>query len=187
MSWQPSESEKFWGNTDPCQHLVEIYSSHPAFLDSLERFVADGLTADEAVIIIATRDHRRALGERMARRGIDLDAARTEGRYLDLDAADTLSFFMVNRWPNRMLFTHLLSDLLVRARANDRRVRAFGEMVVLLLESGQTEATVRLEEFWHELCSSERFTLLCAYPAHVVASRAARDKICGLHSQALVA
>jgi hypothetical protein len=55
-----------------------------------------------------------------------------------------------------------VSGLLARARANGRRVRAFGEMVALLWEQGHHSATVRLEPQWGSFCRRETFPLFCA-------------------------
>jgi len=130
----------------------------------LERYVADGLIAREGVIVIATPRHRDMLWRRLEARGIDVETAAKQGRYIARDAADTLATFMVDGWPDVDDFSTLVRDLVRRARGDGRRVRAFGEMVVLLWARRDLEATVRLERLWHTLCAEEQFTLLCAYP-----------------------
>ena len=47
-------TDVFWGEISPCEHLVQIYLDDSAFLDSLEGFVAGGLLAGDAVILIGT-------------------------------------------------------------------------------------------------------------------------------------
>ena len=68
----PHEYPVFWGELSPCQHVVQIYERDAVFLDSLEGFAADGITAAESIIIIASPQHRRTLEHRLAARGIDL-------------------------------------------------------------------------------------------------------------------
>jgi len=157
-------NEEFWAEIAPCEHLVQIYSSEDVFLDSLEGFVAGGIAADDAVIVIATPEHRGELEQRLVARHIDVPAARLSGSYLPLDAHETLAQFMVDGWPDDDRFNDLIARLLSRPRREGRRVRAFGEMVALLLAGGHKGATVRLEYLWHKLCEVERFSLLCAYP-----------------------
>ena len=52
--------------------------------------------AGNAVIVIATESHRESLLPRLQAHGLDIAAAIEQGRYISLDAADTLSTFMVN-------------------------------------------------------------------------------------------
>jgi len=73
-----------------------------------------------------------------------------QGRYISLDAADTLSKFMVNGTPDPILFSELIGATVSRAAAAVRgehsRVAAYGEMVSLLWAEGEYEAVVRLEQ-----------------------------------------
>ena len=157
-------SPAFWAEISPCEHALQLYQDDSAFLDALEAFVALGLEAGEAVIVIATQAHRDALEHRLSSRGVSFNIARATDSYIALDADETLSRFMVNDWPDADLFSQTIAGLLTRARANGRKVRAFGEMVALMWERGLNGATVRLEFLWDQLCKSEGFALLCAYP-----------------------
>jgi len=179
----------FWGEMSPCEHFVEIYEHDGPFLDSLEGFAAGGLKAHDAVIIIATSEHRMALEKRLSKRGINVDQMRASQRYIDIDAEAALSQFMQNDWPNDQLFSNFIMNLLRRATTGGRQVRAFGEMVALLWLRGQNGATVRLEHLWHEVCQAEGLTLFCAYPKIGFTKDADTSikEICALHSQAFVA
>jgi hypothetical protein len=180
-----NEPAVFWGELSPCQHLVQIYEKDTVFLDCLEGFVRGGIEDDEAVIVIATDEHRRALERRLARTGIDLDVARRENRYIDLDAEATLAEFMMEGWPDDGKFQQLVSNLMTRARSGGRPVRAFGEMVALLWGRGHNGATIRLEHLWHTLCLAQGFSLFCAYPKSGFTQDAAASirEICETHSQ----
>ena len=92
---------------------------------------------------------------------------------------------MINEWPDENLFQYLLTNLLLRARKRDRKVRAFGEMVALLWTKGFNGATVRLEHLWTRFCESEEFGLFCAYPKSGFTENAVDSiaKICGCHSK----
>jgi KaiC/GvpD/RAD55 family RecA-like ATPase len=142
------------------------------------------LHAGEAVIIIATEAHRHSLEARLKAAGIDVPAARAVDAYISLDAAETLSSFMVDDWPDEERFKQTVSALLSRAGAHGRRVRAFGEMVALLWAQGHCGATVRLEYLWNRFCEQEGFSLLCAYPKSGFTADAADSirQICDAHS-----
>jgi hypothetical protein len=62
------------------------------------------------------------------------------------------------------LLAEFVTGLITPAQGNGQRVRAFGEMVALLWAQGDIAATIRLERLWHEMCKSQNFSLLCAYP-----------------------
>ena len=165
----PSESnfptsQVFWGEIAPCEHIAQFYENDGVLIDTLTGFVAGGLERGESTIVIATPDHLRSLEERLFRNNIDLPRALIEYRYIALDAEETLAKFMVGRWPDDQLFAELIGSLIRRAAANGRRVRAFGEMVVLLWARGDTAATVHLEHLWQQICQSKSFSLFCAYP-----------------------
>ena len=67
-----------------------------------------------------------------------------QGRYIALDAADTLSKFMVNGTPDPILFSELIGATVSRAAAAVRgehsRVAAYGEMVSLLWAEGRVRS-----------------------------------------------
>jgi hypothetical protein len=187
-SARPRPASVFWGEISPCEHFVQIYKDESVFLDTLEGFVAGGLRSGDAVILIATPEHLRALEQRLLSQDINHAAARERDQYIALNADETLNRFMVGGWPDDERFKSVVSDLLARARgAQGRRVRAFGEMVALLWARGNEGATVRLEHLWHGLCRSEAFSLFCAYPRVGFTQDAAASisELCAAHSKVI--
>ena len=154
----------FWGELTPCDHLVQIYQDDQALIDSLEGFIVGGLSAGDAVVIIATPSHRAALQKRLESQGFDIAAVAATDRYIALDADEALAKFMRKGWPDDELFQNLIEQLLARAQSRGRRVRAFGEMVAILWAQGNNGATVRLEHLWNRMCHDKTFSLFCAYP-----------------------
>ncbi|MCI0350600.1 MAG: PAS domain S-box protein [Acidobacteriales bacterium] len=149
-------------------HTVQFYSDDQFLLDALGRLIGAALGAGDAGIVIATQAHRDELARRLTLRGLDVAEALEEGRYVVLDAAETLSRFMVNGWPDAQRFKDLISAVITRAQESAHRrgacVTVFGEMVALLWAEGKTEAALRLEQLWNELAQSHAFSLVCAYP-----------------------
>ena len=156
--------ETFWDEMSPRDHSVQIYPTDQALMDALERFVAGGIRQGECVIVIATPAHRSSLQRRLAGEGIDLWKAVARNQYIPLDAEATLGEFMRGDLPDDRLFSFCTKNLITRARADGRPVRAFGEMVAILWARGQVGAALRLEHLWHQLCQDQRFPLFCAYP-----------------------
>lgn len=180
-----NEAEVFWGEISPCDHMVQIYEDDSVFLDSLEGFVSGGILAGDGVVVIATPHHIESLNIRLTSRGIDTAGAAKRDQYLALDAEEMLSKFMVKGWPDEVLFRTFVLETLKRAKGQDRRVRAFGEMVAILWAQGSTGATVHLEHLWHRLCHEQTFSLFCAYPKSGFTRDASLSikEICETHSR----
>lgn len=180
-------AEVFWGEIAPCDHVLQIYESDDEFIDTLEGYVTSGFRAGESVIIIATPEHLKALNERLRQQKWDLFSLTLQDQYIPLSAEQALDQFMIHGWPDENLFYHLLTNLLLRARKRNRRVRAFGEMVALLWAKGHVGATVHLEHLWTQYCEAEAFSLFCAYPKSGFTDDANESltEICRCHSKSV--
>ena len=119
---------------------------------------------------------------------MDVDAASQQCGYVSLDAADTLSTFMVNGWPdtNRFFesFRNLIQSASKAAKAEHPRVAICGEGVALLWAEGKTEAAIRLEQLGNILAGTDRVDILCAYPfsLHIQEDEHAFKTVCAEHS-----
>lgn len=181
-----ANSAIFWSEMRACEHLVQFYDNDHALLESLEGFVAGGLLTGESVIVIATREHRERLDARLKSRGLDVPYVQARDQYIALDAEATLAGFMVDGWPDEVRFHSLLRQLLARARASGHRVRAYGEMVALLLQRGEQAAMLRLEQMWHGVVQRENLPVLCAYPMRGFSGSAAVEAVravCRAHTR----
>ena len=146
------------------EHFVQFYESDNFLVESVSGFVGTALRVGDAAIVIATEAHRLALDECLKKQGFDVDGCRAVGRYIPLDAAQTLARFMVDGTPDRGLFEETIGTVIAQAGKGDRRIRAFGEMVALLWAEGNGDAAIQLEELWNGLAKTYSFSLFCAYP-----------------------
>lgn len=148
---------------EPHDHGVLLYDEFADIGGRLADFVAEGLDAAEAAVIIATPPHRdlfeRSLGDR-----VDLERARAEGRFVALDAAATIETFRVDGRIDPDRFHATIGSVLDAAGRDDRPVRAFGEMVALLWDEGDRWAAIDLEALWNEIGQDHLLSLRCAYP-----------------------
>lgn len=172
--------------SNPSDHFVQFYETDAFLLDSLSGFIEVGLTTGEGCIVVATREHREGLEERLKKKGLDLVFASLQGDYLALDADETLAQFMVDGEPDPQRFSEVIGGLIERAAKNGRHVRVFGEMVALLWARGERKAAVNLEVFWNELHTmAPSFLLFCAYATSYFARDEYEDlfaEICKQHS-----
>ena len=183
--WQLSKTDVFWGEIAPCDHVVQIYEDNNVFMDMLAGYVGGGINAGDCVIVIATKAHLDGLNDRLKDHGVHIEGLIAGDHFIPLDAEETLSKFMVNGWPDEDLFMQVVSKLIARARKNNRKVRAFGEMVAILWAQGLSGATVQLDYLWNKFCEQETLCLFCAYPKSGFTQdmNTSIMHICGSHSK----
>jgi PAS domain S-box-containing protein len=176
------------------RHSVQFYSDDNFLIEALSRFIGSALGAGDAAIVIATEEHRTELARRLSDRGLDVPTAVEQGRYVALDAAETLAQFMVNDCPDEERFVQLVGGTISRARSaaekQNGRLALFGEMVAVLWEQNKLEAAIMLEQMWNEIAHSHSFSLLCAYPMSKFYRADHGDaflRICDEHSKVLPA
>lgn len=162
--WQLANTEIFWGEIAPTDHVVQIYESDNAFIEVLAGYVGGGINAGDAMVLVATEAHLQALENTLRSLGIRIDDLVAENRYNVFSAEQTLDKFMVKGWPDQQLFTKTITDILGQVKKPGRKIRVFGEMVALLWSKGLYAATVQLEHLWNKFCEQEDFCLFCAYP-----------------------
>ncbi len=141
--------------------------------DDLAMQVTDHLLAvmrDNGVgVTVATSGHRAAIEARLEQAGISVTAARARGTYVPLDAEEVMGRFMINGFADPAGFWRTISPVIKNATVGQRKVAVFGEMVELLWARDLTSAAIDLEALWNELAGQYPFSLLCAYPADVLA------------------
>lgn len=157
-----------WQDNQHSGHVAQFYADDAFLVKTLSRFIGTALGAGDSAIVVATPKHREALASSLKRRGLDIASVAKQGRYVALDAAETLSKFTVDGLPDPALFAELMGGLLTRAKAKaegkNPRLAVFGEMVALLWAEGNAQAALRLEQLWNDLSRTHTFTLRCGYP-----------------------
>jgi len=149
-------------------HVVRFYTDDSSYLDALHRSVEAVHKAGDAAVIIATEAHRTGLTSRLKASGLDTARAIQDGRFVFLDAAETLSRFMSGGMPDPVSFADVIGAYIERTRkmteTGSGQVSAFGEMVAVLWAEGKFDAALELERLWNQLAETHSFTLHCAYP-----------------------
>ncbi len=179
-----------WSKMGPSDHFAQFYEGDTYLMHSLHEYAKAGLIGGEAVIVVATSAHRVRLQALLESDGIDVVLASASGQYVALDAAETLSQFMVDGEPNAKRFKAVIGTILTRAAEGRERVRAFGEMVALLWADGNHEAALALEGFWNDLQKVQPFSLFCGYPLKGFEGEqlgAPLGRVCTAHSQVIPA
>ena len=170
-------------------HEVQFYSDDAVLLERVTRFIATAVKHGNPAIAVATESHRNSLLQRLKAQGVDVDAAIQQGVYVSLDAADTLSMFMVDDWPDPVRFHEAFRGLVeaVAKEVNVKhpRVAIFREGVAVLWAKGKRDAAIRLEQLGNDLADTLDVDILCAYPVsgfHGEGDKQAFKTICAEHS-----
>jgi PAS domain S-box-containing protein len=148
-------------------HIVQLYTDDRFLVDVLSRFVGGALAVGDGAVVVAATAHHVALAKQLSARGLDTDKATAQGRYVIMDAGETLQRFMVDGAVDQARFDETFRNVLTRVRStidNEARIAVFGEMVALLWAEGKAQEALRLEQLWNELSQTHSFSLLCAYP-----------------------
>jgi PAS domain S-box-containing protein len=174
---------------DHTGHVVQLYTDDGFLIDVLSRFIGGALAVGDPAVVISTRSHRIELEKRLSAHGLDTAKAAMQGRYVILDATETLPKIMVNGSVDEERFNDIIGGVLTRARrAVDHKeayIAVFGELVALLWAEGKPLEAIRVEQLWNDLAKMHPFALLCAYP--IAGFNNERDiepflQMCGQHS-----
>jgi PAS domain S-box-containing protein len=149
-------------------HVVQLYTDDGFLIDVLSSFVGGALAVGDAAVVIATRFHRTELEKRLSANGVDIAKAATQGRYVVLDATETMTRLLVDGSVDDDRFHEVVGEVLIQVEkavsSKQGRVAIFGELVALLWADGKPAEAIRVEKLWNNLARSHSFSLLCAYP-----------------------
>jgi DcmR-like sensory protein len=153
------------------EHRVQFSDGDErALARNVAAFFSQGVTQGEGLVAIAKPGNRAATLDELAARGCDVDAALRDRRLLMFDAEETLARLLDDDGvPDPGHFERVVGGALREARiaAGSQTVRAYGEMVGVLWEAGNTAAAVRLEALWNAILPQEHCSLMCGYPIDV--------------------
>jgi PAS domain S-box-containing protein len=172
----------------PPNHCVQFYEDDSALLETLGQTLGTAIVSGHSAIVIATKAHHEGLDAQFRSRGIDPALAIQQGRFLCLDAAETLSHFMVDDRPEPDLFKAYLGGMISLAESASRRQESpivmFGEMGSMLWADERRDAALQLDQLWNQLATTHSFYLHCAYSMKLFdreSDNAFIREICGKH------
>jgi PAS domain S-box-containing protein len=170
-------------------HVVQLYTDDIFLIEVLSGFIGGAIAMGDAAVVVATKAHHEGLARRLSNQGLDTAKAIRQGRYIVLDAGETLPKFMVNGSVDEARFIELIGGVLASVRNavnyKDSRIAVFGELVALLWAEGKPEEAIRVEQLWNDLAREHSFSLLCAYPITGFNNERHTEpflKMCGEHS-----
>jgi len=169
--------------TRSSEHHLQLFDSSRSLAETVCGFLMAGFERGEAILVVATPQHRELLTRTLEAAGLNIREATRANRLVMLDASQTLDKFMRQDVPNPIAFDEVVGTLVGRL-SSDRRVCIYGEMVDVLAAQGKYKAAHTLEELWNALGQREWFTLFCGYASgHFGDPRSAKmlNDICNAH------
>ena len=187
MGWN-----QFLHDSQSSDHGVQVYASVGELADSVSAYLAAGFDAGEPAVVVVRPKNWETFAGALGQRGWDATAVEESGLLTLADAGTTLGAFTVGDSLSAPRFEEVLGGLLdqVADRHPGARIRAFGEMVDILCQRGQQEATIALEELWNDLARTRNFALLCGYRLDVfdpAAQATVLPGVCHTHSHVRLA
>lgn len=161
-------SEPWWNllaEASPRDHIVQLYQDERFLNRAVCRFAAAALAHGEGVILVPTVAHWDAFRPRLEAEGVDVKEAQAQGQLTIVDANDLLPSFMRQAMPDAPLFLGYASDIIARAHQGNRypKVRWWGEMVNVLWEQGNVEASMGLEDLFDQLAHERELAIFCSF------------------------
>lgn len=170
------------------EHACHFYTEDASLVATVSRFLEPAFTAGGAIVSIGTPHHLAAIDDSLRQAGHDVDRAREEGRYIELDAREALDRLTRTGLPTREAFETVVGRIVAKAAADHGDVRAFGEIVSLLWRDGKRAAALRLEELWNEALGYHPLALICGYSVRAFrdpAEAAGLAGVVGAHTEVI--
>ncbi len=172
------------------EHIVQFYEEDEFLVETICRLITTALSAAQGVLVCITRDHKRLIESELKSRGVDLQLAIEQRQCVVLLADDTLARIMSGDMPSPQRFADVVGGAVAELAKTWPRIQAFGELVAVLWEEGNSEAAYQWEALWHALINEYPLTLLCAYPIEQFAGQnggMALAKVCHCHTRVIPA
>jgi anti-sigma regulatory factor (Ser/Thr protein kinase) len=166
-------------------HEVEFYGDDAELAASVGSFLGDGVAAGRPAIVVATAAHRTAFRASLGMWAAEGVHHRPGSRLVMVDAAATLQGFLAGDRLDPARFRAAASALVGRVARAGQPAQIYTDMMALLWEAGQVTQALELEELWSGLAADPPFSLLCGYPARLMAQKGeaqAVEQVFRLHS-----
>ena len=149
----------------PRDHIVQLYQDQAFLNRAVCRFAAGAIENGEGIILVPTAEHWEAFRPRLESEGVDVKAAQARGQLTVVDADALLPRFMRDAMPDAPIFLGLAADVIANARDGARypKVRWWGEMVNILWEQGNVEASMSLEDQFDRLAKHHEIAIFCSF------------------------
>lgn len=161
-----------------CGHVVEFYGSDlQRSAANVARYLAEGLGAGGAALVIAEATRRAAIARELE---LLANVAELGDRLVLLDDRETFDKLTREGRVDATRANELFRPLLRSLTARYGSVRAYGEIVGTLWAQRAFTEAIALERIWNEILAGEEVDLYCGYPIDVLGEEFQMPTTCGV-------
>ena len=141
-----------------------FYARHEAWCSEAAGLVRVALSRGDAVTVFASEITRMGVAKQLAAQGLDTTQVITDGRYVVVDAAETLQDMTRNGQPDEQLVSAVVETLNSRLAVSRpaSRMTIIGE-IAPGVSRDQGDALLGIERLWNALAGDRPFLTVCGY------------------------
>jgi len=147
----------------PGRHFAQFHRERDALVESVFTFLEAGLRRGNSVLVIAAPDQVGTLFDRLSASKLHPKSLGNSGQLAVLHSDRILEQLVADGLPEWADFRSVLGPVISRLQPFGRGIRIYSELANTLWNAGNTEAGVRLEDFWNALGGAYPFALYCGY------------------------
>lgn len=160
---QKNKWQNILNNPTSKEHIVQIYSDKKDLAETVTYFATQGLNNNEAVLIIARKEHTELFTEHLKKKYIDTEDLIMGGQLVFIPAETAKSAILAGDKPVAEYFDRSVGKIVSGTLKKYKKLRIYGEIVDMLAEEGNIQAAIELENYWNQVLEKYDFTLFCAY------------------------
>src|SRR5688572_3219443 len=103
-------------------HAVCFYEDSPSLVRTVARFIGEGLTANQAAVIVATASHGASIRVELTAMGVTSPEQIEQGELLMVDAHEVLNRLMVDGQPDSERFAQTINPIVDKAAGTGKRL-----------------------------------------------------------------
>jgi hypothetical protein len=162
--WSSCSSENLWSRLSSGCHVANIISDEYSDNRLLQDFMLHCLTSRQSLVFIASENRIANMEGFLEGAGYNVFNLKLKDSIIFCEVEKLLSMFMINGWPDDVLFRYIISTLSARARrSSSGKVRVLSEVTSRLWSRGFKAAAIQVEHLWSKLCEAEQVQVVCRY------------------------
>jgi CheY-like chemotaxis protein len=164
----PSLGSLFAIDSNVTGHTVQLFDDEHGFVDDVGDFLNAALRRQDSVSLVSTPSIRAGVAERLQSYGWKVGELGMYDQYHAADAMEAVSSIVRNGCPDADCIRELVNEI-ERARVKgprgaESRMTFVGDVSSHLVRSGNSRASMELEQIWTTLTSTLPFLTVCCYP-----------------------
>ena len=167
-------------------HAMMFYARHEAWCSEAAGLVRVALSRGDAVTVFASEVTRMGVAKKLAAQGLDTTQVIADGRYVVVDAAETLQQIILNGQPDAQRVAAVVDTLESRLAVSRpaARMTIIGE-IAAGVGRNEPDALLGIEHLWNALAGDRPFLTVCGYSTRRLRDDAQDGRLwsglCGQH------